>query len=783
MQWLLVAPLCQAVVVAAGAGRGVKWTRMAPTAERAPTSPPLLRARLQAWHGIALLTACFVLLALAYAAAIPHFEGPDEEAHLRYILHLRQTRALPRLDAASEAASHELVQQPPLFYAAAALLTAWTPLEQALAYPLPSPYYDKSLSRRVTATPPGVAARAAFPLALARFVSTLGGALAVVGTWRLARLLLPGEPAAALAAAAAVGLNPQFLFSSATVTNDAWAAALSVWAVASAVQAVAQPERRWLWALSGALAGLAALTKYSALALGAPLAFCLVLHAVQQARAGRRALPALFRTGLAAGAGFLAVAGFWFARNLLLYGAAVPLEHMRALMPAMARDLPLAWGDETMRRGVAWLLRSYWGVYGYGIVAPARYHAVVQTLVAAGALGLLLAPLRWLLDRRQARWPALGVGLLWFGLAFAGLLKWMRIMHYTDQGRLLFVAAPAAALLLVLGWRAWLPRPLQPWLLGALPLLMAGLALWQWGTLRDAYAQPPALPAPAAFDRPLDASFDAGMRLLGADLPAGAALAPDETLPLRLYFSADRPIEGYYTLFVHLAGAEERLLWQYDGVPAQGRHPTRQWQPGAVFADDYRIQVGEVDAEQLAWLSLGFYDYDDPAARRSVLDAQGVPVADRVLIAPVWVHPAPAPAAPLPAPRARWQGGILLLDAQVSEAPVSEAPVSETQGAEGAPLRVTLTWGADRIVRGDYTVFVHLLDAAGNVLAQVDRPPAFPTSTWRAGDRVLESYTLVPADPAAPWQRVVVGLYDGTLQRLPLDAPAEPATLYTLAER
>ena len=48
------------------------------------------------------------------------------------------------------------------------------------------------------------------------------------------------------------------------------------------------------------------------------------------------------------------------------------------------------------------------------------------------------------------------------------------------------------------------------------------------------------------------------MRLLGVDLPAGAALEPGKPLPLTLYFTTDAPIPEDYTLFLHVAGAGDR---------------------------------------------------------------------------------------------------------------------------------------------------------------------------------------------------------------------------------
>ena len=54
---------------------------------------------------------------------------------------------------------------------------------------------------------------------------------------------------------------------------------------------------------------------------------------------------------------------------------------------------------------------------------------------------------------------------------------------------------------------------------------------------------------------------------------------------------------------------------------------------------------------------------------------------------------------------------------------------------DGGALRLTLIWQAV-YAPGDYIRFVHLLDAAGNIVAQADGAPAgdsYPTGQWQPG--------------------------------------------------
>ena len=92
----------------------------------------------------------------------------------------------------------------------------------------------------------------------------------------------------------------------------------------------------------------------------------------------------------------------------------------------------------------------------------------------------------------------------------------------------------------------------------------------------------------------------------------------------------------------------------------------------------------------------------------------------------------------------------------------------------GQPLTVTWVWQTLSETTKDYTVFVHLVDASGRILAQVDEGPragAYPTSLWMKGEVVTDEHTLaVPASlPPGPY-KLQVGFYlQETGERLLVD--------------
>ena len=108
--------------------------------------------------------------------------------------------------------------------------------------------------------------------------------------------------------------------------------------------------------------------------------------------------------------------------------------------------------------------------------------------------------------------------------------------------------------------------------------------------------------------------------------------------------------------------------------------------------------------------------------------------------------------------RLRLEGVWITVDGK----PVDPAavPVSLAPGAE---VNVSLVWRALAEIPDGYTVFVHLLDEQGTLIAQHDGVPAHgtrPTTSWRPGERILDEHAFVVPPGAAGRARLVAGLYD-----------------------
>ncbi|MFO7632687.1 MAG: hypothetical protein R6W76_09120, partial [Caldilinea sp.] len=119
---------------------------------------------------------------------------------------------------------------------------------------------------------------------------------------------------------------------------------------------------------------------------------------------------------------------------------------------------------------------------------------------------------------------------------------------------------------------------------------------WLW------LGQPSLLPSTI-----VNAPWREGVLLTGHDdLPAD--LQPGQELTLRLVWSATRPPDGDYTMFVHLLDEEDNIVAQSDRMPEGGFCPTSRWDAGDVVADSYTLALPDAMPQRRLRLVVGIYD-------------------------------------------------------------------------------------------------------------------------------------------------------------------------------
>jgi len=120
---------------------------------------------------------------------------------------------------------------------------------------------------------------------------------------------------------------------------------------------------------------------------------------------------------------------------------------------------------------------------------------------------------------------------------------------------------------------------------------------------------------------------------------------------------------------------------------------------------------------------------------------------------------------------------------QLASASFDHAPALRGMRVADKGRSVTLFWEAEASTRRDLTSFVHLQNARNQRVGQADVIPGdgtYPTTVWRAGERVAQHYTPSIDDPCSGGEtvRVLAGWYEyaaGGARRPRLDAPGDSA--------
>ncbi|MBI5650588.1 MAG: hypothetical protein HZC40_09115 [Chloroflexi bacterium] len=716
-------------------------------------------------RALALLLIVFALVALFYSIIIPIFEGPDEDDHFRFAKFIADNRALPvqLFEPGGGIAGHQ-GWHPPLYYSLVALVIA----------PLDTSDHEQHLTRNYAATfvgDPACCGRNIYyhfdsqnfpytrtPLAvhLARLLSIFFSAITVAATFFITATILESHHELPLTtyhlpllAAAFVAFNPSFLFASALVSNDASLAALSslvllMWTRWLAARAACDLKSS---ALIGVLLALALLTKTTALGL-VPLAILVFAYLAFRARNLRLFIST---TGI-----FLAiilfVAGWWFARNQMVYGdpLALKLVQVSALFPRSGELTP----PELFQISLPWMWQTFWGGPTPGDFSPALLIALALfTFVAL--LGFTFYVLRF--THHVLRIPLFFL-TAWLAFIFIAQLRFITMTTGADQGRYLFPAISVIALILALVFQEIMFYVLRFTHLSfahfsfVIPSFVICsffiLALFvPFAYTLPAYARPARASANdlARITNHAQFNFADQIELLGYDLES-RVVKPGENLRVTLYWRARAPMRESYRVFVHVIGKNDVSAGGADVIPARGAFPTLYWKPGDALRDGVTIPILPNATPGKYALEIGLYPVEKNGARLSVIETGD----DRALVDAIKIAPRHAITI---APRVGAPFGDAI--------ELADYAVETTQDH----TRIILYWRARTTIEQDYTMFAHALDANGKMIGQVDQQPQagnYPTSIWSAGEIIRDEFIL----PLSP--RVIIGLYRAdTGERLP----------------
>lgn len=451
-----------------GEGPGDVRTRSGtrPAAMR-PATLPATRAsrRRRRWPNrhvlaVAIPAIIYLVIGLSYSLLTPAYEANDEVAHVTYVQHVLTThRPLPIADVPIEVGTAHESGQPPLYYVLAA---GWQKLLGINAFhptirgvdppPLTPPklqlHHDYTAAERA----------AAVHLHQLRLVSVLFGLGTVVLAGVVGRLVT-GRDDIAAATGLFVALLPKFDVVTATVQNDSLAIMLSALGLVGYLlwRRSAPSWRRSLLAAGlGVVLGLMALTKYTTL----PLVVILLLLLAVEATRSRR-LPGLADLALAVVAAG-GVAGWWFLRNIEIYGDALAQransDYLSQAIPGLIE--PVGWISRT--RFLEFLPRvafqTVWYDGGWNqFLLPFGLNAALFALASVAVFGAVRSFAVSAASRRLSnrRLVAPGDAASLVGACLAAVAAVVLIAKTTTQaeGRYTYVAITAFGLLCVLGLR------------------------------------------------------------------------------------------------------------------------------------------------------------------------------------------------------------------------------------------------------------------------------------------------------------------------------------------
>jgi hypothetical protein len=234
----------------------------------------------------------------------------------------------------------------------------------------------------------------------------------------------------------------------------------------------------------------------------------------------------------------------------------------------------------------------------------------------------------------------------------------------------------------------------------------------------------------------------------------GRAGRAGETLPVIVKWKVLGPPPENYQIFLHIdePGGDTRA--QLDVEPFFGGLPTSEWKPGEILVEQYEIPLAKGLPQNQYRLVAGMFEAD--TGRLIPLRGPDGEIDTAIAMdTPVWIGAGTgqrplAPQVSLPVP---FDNGITLLGYDL-------AADSLTPGAD---IPLTLYWKARARPKEAYTVFVHLVDGQGNLVAQADAPPrdgTYPTSAWNDAEYVRDPHPFqLPEDLPPGDYTVRIGLY------------------------
>ncbi|MDO8671461.1 MAG: 6-pyruvoyl-tetrahydropterin synthase-related protein, partial [Dehalococcoidia bacterium] len=230
-------------------------------------------------------------------------------------------------------------------------------------------------------------------------------------------------------------------------------------------------------------------------------------------------------------------------------------------------------------------------------------------------------------------------------------------------------------------------------------------------------------------------------------------MKPGEQLDVDLVWRAVTAIDRDMVARIEMVTSGGATLASVTKRPVGNAYPTTSWRQGEVLRGKYSLMLPPKVSSNEAKLMTTLLDAKSGEALGHV-DLGSVHILPRTRIFSA------SPGRPLAAvfeDKARLLGFDVTIGALI---PAEQTP----KAAPSDPFIVTLYWQDIKEMGTAYTVFIQLLNSAGQLVAQNDSPPQAgeaPTTSWVPGEVVIDEHRLsIPANLPDGEYTVIAGLYD-----------------------
>lgn len=711
----------------------------------------------------------FVFGAL-YLGATPVFEANDEIWHFGFVQHVRQRGSLPvqQFDG-RDTLYQQHGSQPPLYYFLMALVTSPVDIDDADQYRLLNPHvnklqpesfgnknlivHDKTLS---------MIRGAGLAVLIIRTLGLVMGAATIALVFKVGELIAPQRPTVAFVAAALTGMNPMFIFVSASVTNDSLAMLLNSALILLLLRTLRDGFRLRYSLAIALLFAVSCLTKLTVFAV-LPVFLGAAFFAQRKTNDRRGALIFFSLVILL----WLLIAGWWFVRSVQTYGEPFGIITMANM--AGPRDITFNLVD--IFADFQQFRMSFWGLFGaLNIQVTGIFYVLLDIMTVFSVIGFVFLILQLLAisDFAYARYELAHLLTLSCALAFAvlGILFWSTLTRAVE-GRMLFPLVAVVIPLLAVGlveivwWIVFFLRPpnlefvragdavpkelLHDTMVWQLRILGAVALFAPLTVIAGQYAAPQ--PVKEIPDRALPVYAEFGDVTLVAYERVDRRYSTGDRVHFKLYWQVSQPSTADYSILLSLVDDNQQEIGRYTTFPGAGTLRTSRWQAGAIYPDEYLISIYNA--------AYGRYPFDLRIQWKDLAQGSTIPPtnSDGKLIEPVLLEIGAVVAA-----RSQAVSGAANEIQGDMQPKFDESILLESFQLDLELNEIILNWKAESAPSESYTVFAHMLDEDENIIAQADASPRLPTEYWRWGES-YKTYQRFPGEFNMIDHRVIVGLY------------------------